>query len=265
MFVDFLVRFFIFIFGLCIGSFLNCVIYRIEKKESFIKGRSYCPTCKNSLSWHDLVPVLSFVILKGKCRHCKKKISIQYPLVELLTALVFLIVFSKFFPQNIIPSLVQIFDLFFLFYIVSVFIIIFIYDLKHYLIPDKVLFPAIFIALLYRIIFNFKQFLPNYFLALVISSGFFLIIYLISKGEWMGFGDVKLAVLLGLVVGFPNILAGLFLAFFFGAVVGVVLLAGKKKSLKSKIPFGPFLILGSFIALIYGMQIIDWYLNLFKF
>ena len=263
MFIDYLIGFFIFLFGLCIGSFLNCLVYRLEEEKS-LKGRSFCPHCKHALSWLDLFPVLSYLFLKGKCRYCRKSISIQYPLVELATGLIFLLIFSyKFEISNFL-------NLLFLLYIAGSLIAIFIYDLKHYIIPDKVLFPAIAAALVYDLI-SWQHILNN-LLAVVIASGFFLAIFLISKGKWMGFGDVKLAVLMGLLLGFPNVLAALFLAFFFGAIIGVILMAfpfgsaqgRQKKSLKSEIPFGPFLIIGTFLTMFCGNQIIQWYLNFFQ-
>jgi prepilin signal peptidase PulO-like enzyme (type II secretory pathway) len=264
MFTEFLVYFFIFIFGVCIGSFLNCVIYRTELQEnmpagpgrkavSFLRGKSFCPHCKHTLKWLDLVPVFSFVFLLGKCRYCKKQISVQYPLVELATGLIFLLISNQFQISNFL-------NLVFLFYVASVLIVIFVYDLKHYLIPDKVLFPAIMIAFIYRLFENFSSIL-FFLLASLIASGFFLAIFLISKGRWMGFGDVKLAVLMGLLLGVQNVLAALFLAFFFGAIIGVILMVFGKKKLKSEIPFGPFLIIGTFLAMLYGSQIIQWYLN----
>jgi leader peptidase (prepilin peptidase)/N-methyltransferase len=138
-----------------------------------------------------------------------------------------------------------------------------------------VLFPAIVITFIYRLFgnlvnsnwilnSNFKFQISNYLLAALIASSFFLIIFLISRGRAMGFGDVKLAVLMGLLLGLPNVLVALFLAFLFGAIIGVILMVFKKKSLKSEIPFGPFLIAGTFIAMLYGNQIIQWYLNFFQ-
>jgi len=158
-------------------------------------------------------------------------------------------------------------------------IIIFIYDLKHYLIPDKVLFPAIAITIFYRLFefFNFKLIsnfkfqisnsgeLFNYIMAAVVASGFFGIIFLVSGGRWMGFGDVKLAILMGLLLGLPNVLAALFVAFFFGAIISIVLIIFGKKGLKSEIPFGPFLIVGTFMAMFWGKEIIEWYWRLFLF
>jgi len=255
MFTYYLISIFIFIFGLCIGSFLNCFIYRLEEEKT-MKGRSFCPNCKHTLSFLDLFPVFSFLFLGGKCRYCHKKISIQYLLAEIATGFMFLLIFSA----KVGPALGWNFiNLTYLLFIASALIIIFIYDLKHYLIPDKVLFPAIAVSLIYNLI-NFQNIL-NALLAVVIGSGFFLFIFLISRGRAMGFGDVKLAILMGFLLGFPNILVALFLAFFFGAIIGLILMIYKGKSLKSEIPFGPFLIAGTFIALLHGNQIIQWYLN----
>jgi prepilin signal peptidase PulO-like enzyme (type II secretory pathway) len=252
---------FVFLLGLCIGSFLNCVVYRLEEEKT-LKGRSFCPNCKHILTWYDLFPVFSFIFLRGRCRYCHKKISIQYPLVELATGIIFVLVFNFINP---VLTFYQSLSLPYLFYIFSVLIIIFIYDLKHYIIPDKVLFPAIIISLTYDVII--WQGILNVLLALAIAFGFFLTIFLISKGKWMGFGDVKLSILMGLLLGFPNILVALFLAFFFGAIIGIMLMTfptragGEKKSLKSEIPFGPFLIVGTFVAMLWGNQLISWYLN----
>jgi prepilin signal peptidase PulO-like enzyme (type II secretory pathway) len=271
-FISLTVYIFIFLLGLCIGSFLNCFIYRLEKGKS-LKGRSFCPHCKHILSWYDLFPVLSFLFLGGKCRYCKKNILIQYPLVEVVTGLIFLLIFNLKFEIFNQFEISKFLNIIFLFYIASVLIIIFVYDLKHYIIPDKVLWPAIAIAFIYQLFSNFKFQIVNYLLAVVIAAGFFLVIFLISKGKWMGFGDVKLAVLMGLLLGFSNVLAALFLAFFFGAIIGIILMIFGRKSasadgggwrMKSEIPFGPFLITGTFIAMLYGNQIIHWYLSFFQ-
>ena len=255
-----LAQYIIFLFGLCIGSFLNVVIYRLEKEQSFVKGRSYCPHCKHQLSWLDLVPVASFLFLKGKCRYCHKRISTQYPIVELATGLIFLFIFwfSGFY-WTLGIGVWELVKLCFMLYVASSLIVIFVYDLKYYLIPDSVLFPAILITFTYRF-FQFLNF-SNFIVAALIASGCFLFIFLISKGNWMGFGDVKLAILLGLLLGFPNILVGLFLSFFFGAIIGVALIYLNKKGLKSEVPFAPFLIAGTFIAIFLGQEIVNWYMH----
>ncbi|MCX6721219.1 MAG: prepilin peptidase [Candidatus Staskawiczbacteria bacterium] len=258
---------FVFIFGVCIGSFLNCLIYRMEQNKK-ATGRSFCPHCKHILSWQDLFPVFSFLLLQGKCRYCQKKISWQYPIVEISTGVLFIFIFLSFgFVSDFGFRASDFIKLCFMLYIASVLIIIFVYDLKHYLIPEKVLFPAIFIYLAYRLseIFtsNFASF-GSYILAAAIASGFFWVIWFFSRGKWMGFGDVELAILMGLLLGLANVLAALFLAFFFGAIISLILLGFYGKNLKSEVPFGPFLITGAFVALMWGQQIIQWYVQLFK-
>lgn len=250
-----LIYLFIFLLGLIIGSFLNCIIYRLEHKKS-LGGRSFCPRCKHILSWKDLFPVLSFAILRGKCRYCRRKISWQYPLVELATAVIFSLL-AFFLGGN------GALDLIFIFYIASVLIVIFVYDLKHSLIPDKILLPAILISFFYRLILDFGM-IWNYLFAAAISAGFFFVIFLVSNGRWMGFGDVKLALFLGFVLGAPEIFLALFLAFLFGAIIGLILMAFKRKSIRSEIAFGPFLVIGAFLAILFSNQIIQWYLNLFR-
>jgi len=152
--------------------------------------------------------------------------------------------------------------------IVSLLIVIFVYDLKWYVIPDKIVYPAIIIALIFNFQFSiFNQFSIFKFsiLSALGTSIFFLAIFLISRGKWLGFGDVKLAFFMGLFLGFPDILVALFLAFLIGAMIGLGLIIFKKKGLKSEIPFGPFLITGTLIALFWGNQIINWYLNLITY
>ena len=276
----FLIYFFIFLLGLAVGSFLNCIIYRLETGESFLKGRSYCLHCRHILNWPDLIPVFSFLILKGKCRYCSQKISWQYPLVELATAIIFLTLYYNFF------TMVNLLQFIFLLAISCFLIIIFVYDLKHYIIPDKIIYPAIAIALIYQLfrIWNLhplcgypvSNFAPHFFksggsnfrmlanplLSAILAGLFFLIIVLISRGKWMGVGDIKLAFLIGLILGFPKILVALFLAFLIGAIIGLGLIISGKRTLKSEVPFGPFLVSGTFIALFWGQRIIDWYLQL---
>jgi len=253
MYISFLIGVFVFIFGLCIGSFLNCVIYRLEHKKS-LGGRSFCPKCKHVLSWKDLFPLFSWLFLGAKCRYCKKKISWQYPVLELATGLLFLLVY---FTGN-----GNFLSLLFLLYVACALIVIFVYDFKHYIIPDSVLFPLIGVSIIYGVFMN-PEMMAEYILAAIIASGFFYAIFFVSNGRWMGFGDVKLAVFMGLLLGLKNVILALFLAFFFGAIIGLILMFLKKKGLKSEIPFGPFLILGTFVALLWGQYIIQWYANLF--
>jgi prepilin signal peptidase PulO-like enzyme (type II secretory pathway) len=258
----------LFILGLAVGSFLNCVIYRIDKKESSLKGRSFCPRCRHKLSWLDLIPVFSFFALKGKCRYCHKKISWQYPLVEIATAGLLILVVNQ---QLAVSNQFFLISRSIFFFVFSCFlIIIFVYDLKYYLIPDKVVYPAIGLAFIYQLLeasklnlgsFNLNSLLSP-LLSAFLASFFFLLIFLISKGEWLGFGDVKLAVFLGLILSWPNILVALFLAFFIGAIIGTGLIVLKRKTIKSAVPFAPFLVIGTFLALFWGKLIFDWYISL---
>jgi len=259
----------IFIFGLVVGSFLNCIIYRLEVGRSFLTGRSYCPQCRHQLTWCDLIPILSFFILKGKCRYCHQKISWQYPLVEIATGLLFVSILNYLSVARVGNEGFAFSDLQnFLFYsiIFCFLIVIFVYDLKYYIIPDGVIYPAIGITFFYNIYqlsINNQRLAINNFSSAILAAIFFLAIVLVSHGRWMGIGDIKLAFLMGLILGFPNILVALFLAFFLGAIIGLGLIFSGRKTLKSEIPFGPFLIAGTFIGLFYGGQIINWYLKLF--
>lgn len=257
---------FIFLFGLIIGSFLNVVIYRLKYPSS--SKRSFCPHCRHNLSFLDLIPLLSFLFLKGKCRYCKKSISLQYPLVELAMGVLFVLSAYNIFLLRAYPISSPVF--LFLFYqwlIISFLIVIFVYDFKYFIIPDEVIYPAILIVgawLLFRffapgVSFKFEAINALYFA--LGSAIFFLSIFLVSRGSWLGFGDVKLAFFLGLFLG-QNIIVALFLAFFIGAIIGLALIISGKKRLKSQVPFAPFLISGSLIALFWGNNILFWYFNL---
>ncbi len=271
-----LLLFVILIFGLIVGSFLNSIIYRLNNNKSFLRGRSFCPACEHKLNWIDLIPIFSFLILKGRCRYCKKPIVLQYPIVEFITGFLFAIIFWQTQPIQNFQSVIY----FIYLSTVSCFlIVIFVSDLKYYVIPDKIIYPAIAIAFLYRL-FEFLNFAcpaGNLFscgghwdLFRISDLGFgilpsviFLAIILFSRGKWMGLGDFKLAVLMGLFLGWPNILIALFLAVILGAIMGLGLIILKKKTLKSTIPFGPFLVIGTFIALFWGSNIVQWYFNIF--
>jgi len=215
------------------------------------------------------MPVFSFLLLKGKCRYCKKPISWQYPLVEIATGVLFIIALTNFqfliFNFQSISNF-QFLNLIFYLFFISILIIVFVYDLKHMLIPDKVIFPAIVIAAVYAVINIFASSRTGHalFLQLIaaaIGSAFFYLLYAISRGKWIGFGDVKLAVFMGLVLGWPNILAGLLLGFLFGGIIGIILVLIFSKKMKSQVPFGPFLVVGTLIAMFWGQEIVRWYLQ----
>ena len=268
----------VFVFGLIIGSFLNAVIYRLEKKESALHGRSYCPHCQHQLSWQDLIPIVSFFMLRGKCRYCSKSISWQYPVVEIATGSLFLQIFNFQFSIFNEFTIVQLFNFLYLLTIASLLIVLFVYDLKHYILPDKVIFAAIGVVVGYQffvffirnwdLIKNLKleignfETLANPLLAGVLAASFFFAIFLLSRGRAMGFGDVKLALLMGFLLGTPGIIVGLYVAFILGGLIGVFLIITKRRKLRSAIPFGPFLIIGTFVALVWSNQIINWYTSI---
>ena len=241
--------------GLIIGSWLNVVICRLGSKRSFWQGRSICIHCKHVLGILDLVPLLSFCALRGKCRYCLKKISWQYFLVEFFCALLFVLAILKHCGGGECSWLLVARDWMF----ISFLIIIFVYDLKKYLILDRVTVPAIIIALIFAVLAKIS--LVNVLLAGLGAGGFFLLQFLVSKGKWIGGGDIRLGFLMGLMLGWPQIIAALFLAYTLGALVGVFLLATKKKHLQSEVPFGTFLSLATVVALLYGGQILNWYLR----
>jgi len=263
----------VFVLGLAIGSFLNSIIYRLHTGESFLFQRSYCPRCKKNLGWQDLIPLLSFLILRGKCRYCKKPIPWQYPLVELATGLLFVFIFRQDATLLLSGYTALIFLRIGFLLLASCFlIIIFISDLKYYIIPDKIIYPAIIISLIVNSLIALQQYgfskkaiwlMANGWLAAFGAAAFFLLIVLVSRGKWMGWGDPKLVLFMGLLLGFPKIILALFLAFLIGAIMGIGLIISGKKTLKSEVPFGPFLVIGTFVALFWGGILIDWYLNLF--
>lgn len=261
-----MIIFFVFVLGLCVGSFLNVLILRLHANESLWKEGSHCLKCHKKIRWLELIPVLSFLYQGGRCRSCQTHISWQYPLVELATGFLFALPF-------ILNSKFYILDSLLFWIVVSALIAIFVYDFKFGEIPDIFVFiPALILLSLY-IFISFFNFLPFgfwenlflnkfYLLAPIIGGGFFGSQHLISKGRWIGAGDTGLGVLMGLILGWPKILIALFLAYVVGALIGIFLLILHKKSLKSTLPFGVFLVPATFITMFWGERIIQWYLSL---
>jgi leader peptidase (prepilin peptidase)/N-methyltransferase len=247
-----------FLGGLIVGSFLNVVIARIENLKSIWLSRSRCPKCNTQLRWYDLVPLLSYTLLSGRCRYCQEKISWQYPIVELSTGITFAILYL--WSGSILSTL-------FYSVIFSLLIIVFVYDLKFQLVPDLFVWIAILLSLAGGWYFGGLS-VGNMILGGVLGAlPLFLLVFL-SKEKWMGSGDVKLGALIGLLTGFPNVIFWLFLAFVLGSVVGLLFIVWQKgritkRSLNTAIPFAPFLIISLFATLIFGNQIINWYLGFY--
>jgi len=265
--MSFIAEFFIFILGLLIGSFLNVVIFRTEKEEEIVRTPSHCPYCKTKLKWFELFPLLSYSFQGGKCRYCREKISPQYFLVEFCTATGFVFIYNQFLKTANISSFYFLAVVSFWFILYSFFVLIFAYDFRHKIIPDNFLYPALFVAFfynLYRDIHNGclgginSSIVSGLFAAAAISFFFWCLFYF-SKGRWMGFGDVKLVMLLGFLLGPSATAVAVFIAFFLGSVVGIFLVLFSKLKMKSQIPFGPFLILGCFFSFFYYSEIVIQY------
>ncbi|MBI2436673.1 MAG: prepilin peptidase [Candidatus Magasanikbacteria bacterium] len=219
----------IFIAGLCLGSFLNALEWRIYNKISLFDARSKCSQCGTQLKWYDNIPLLSFVQLRGKCRACKKHISWQYPLVE-LSIVVWILSF------------------------------IFIYDFKYQEVLDAMAFiPAILIFVIKFAVFGVSW--QDMAIGAVIGSGFFLLQYLVSKGKWVGGGDIRIGLLMGVILGWDLLLLALWIAYIVGAIVSVILLVVKKKNMKSQIAFGTFLSVATLVVMVWGEGILSFYLS----
>jgi len=222
-------------------------------------NRSYCPKCGRQIAWYDNIPVLSFVMLRGKCRRCGKEISWQYPAVELMAGLLFVVVFIINFQTifNFQFSIKILRDWF----IVAVMMVIFIYDLRWYLILDIVTLPACLIVLFFNLFLGFS--LWNLLISGIIGGSFFLIQFVISKGKWIGGGDIRLGLLIGLSLGWPDVLVAIIISYFIGSIIGIGLILAGKKKWGSEVPLGVFLAVGTIITLFWQEQILNWYLNIF--
>jgi prepilin signal peptidase PulO-like enzyme (type II secretory pathway) len=246
----------VFIFGLIIGSFLNCLIWRLHKKET-LGGRSYCPHCRQTIAWHDNLPVLSFIFLRGRCRTCRAKISWQYPLVELATAILFLLTWQM--------NSVQL-DFYLLlardWLLIVTLIVVFVYDWRWQLIPLTVVWPLGIAIFILNLLLGFFW-LDVLFFA-VAAAGFFWLQYLITRRKGLGEGDIWLGAFLGL--SFPgtiDLLSIMVLSYSLGAIVGLTLISRQRKKWQSQIALGPFLALGAVITLIWGERLFAWYLGFF--
>ncbi|MFZ5982656.1 MAG: prepilin peptidase [Patescibacteria group bacterium] len=259
-----------FILGLIIGSFLNVVIYRLKTAESLVFGGSKCPHCSSAIRWYDNIPLFSFLILRFRCRDCQEKISWQYPLVELGTAFIFVILGSQFFILNSPESW---FITLYYWILASLSIVIFAYDFRYMEIPMSLVWIGSLVAFLFRIYSDYLAgagwrniFETGTFLALLSAGLAFLFFFALSYGskeKWMGMGDAYLAIFLGLALGGISLLYALSIGFSLGALVGIALIILRKKNLGSQLPLAPFLIVGTWIMLLWGEKFNNWYMSLF--
>lgn len=251
-----------FIFGTVIGSFLNVVLYRYHTGMSFFGGRSRCPCCNCVLAPRDLIPIVSFILARGHCRYCGSRISFRYPAIELATGVLFTIVLWKFAPAITMVVLG---------WVIAAFLVLIAgYDIRHKIIPDTFAYTLAAIGFFFVVMFDpvtlFIR-IPDF---LTLLSGPILaaplaLLFLVSDGRWMGLGDAKLQLGLGWIVGFWSGLSALVLAFWIGAVWGIALLAisrvrtfaGAQYSMKSELPFGPFLIIGFLLVWLFGLDVFE--------
>ena len=253
---------------------MNALVWRVyaqsegkkDKSLSILHGRSMCPHCKHQLSALDLIPVLSWLGLRGKCRYCKKKISAQYPLVELATAGLFVLSYLVW-PRVFSSVEISLFGLWLM--LITGFMALVVYDFKWKLLPNRILFPLCYVGGAFALIgissdINPDKALFSTVLGILVGGGIFYVIFQVSRGHWIGGGDVKLGWLLGAVVGSPTkSFLFIFLAALMGSLVSVPLLYSHKIKKDSTIPFGPFLIIGAIIAYLFGEIILRWYRNTF--
>ena len=250
----------VFILGLIFGSFGQVVMERGENKKS-LNGRSKCDSCGKKIAWYDNIPLLSYVFLQGRCRSCGEKISWRYPATELLFGVVFVLVaWQKGFIFGWLDQK-ELIDTIFYLAISFVLLVILIWDLRYMIIPDGLVVGGLVLAVIYfgyqylispDFLMSINTDLTRNFLGGLIVGGFFYFLFMISRGRWIGGGDVKLGFSLGFLVGWKMSYLFLMLAYISGAVPAVYLLLTKKVTAKTKIPFGPFLILAGFILMLWG-------------
>lgn len=259
MFIELQLYLIVFIYGLCVGSFLNVCIFRIPESLSIIKPRSSCPNCKTPIKGYDNIPVLSYVFLKGKCRECKIPISPRYPLTELFTGIMWGLTYMKFgFSTE-----------FFVYVIfISVLIVITFIDLDHQIIPDVISLPGIplfFIAAMFLPSPSLTDSLINSTGGILAGGGSLLFIAwsyeLITKNEGMGGGDIKLLAMIGALIGPKGVLFTIFASSAIGTVIGLCVMIITRNNMRLAIPFGPFLSAGATIYIFFGPRIIQWYVH----
>lgn len=254
--MNLLAVFFVLIFGAIVGSFLNVVIMRLGARGT--GGRSACLSCTQMLRWYELIPLLSFVAQRGRCRSCATRISYQYPLVEILTGFVFVLVFSKYSYLGF-PFYALRFTLYADLILWALLIVIAVYDLRHKIIPDDIVYVAIFLSFLHFLYryYELHTASPLDFWGAVLLPLPFATLWLVTGGRAMGLGDAKLLVLFSLFLGFAHGLSALVVGFWLGASLALVLLSLRLKrfTMKTELPLAPFLILGLFVVYLTGIDV----------
>lgn len=253
------------VWGLCLGSFAAAVVWRMHKKRDWITERSECEHCHHILKWYDLIPVLSWLSLGGKCRYCHKKLSIEYVLTELTGSALFVGLYA-FWPRQLEGW--EFVRLGLWMALCTGFIMLTLFDLKWFLLPDKIVYPLLVAVVAERAIFAIIQTDANIIretvLGIVVGGGIFWLLYQFSDGMWIGGGDVKLGFLIGAAVGGPfKAMLVLFFASCIGSIYGVTMMLFKRLKRTSHIPFGPFLMMAAYVVFLVGDRFVHWYNNLF--
>lgn len=254
----------LFIFGAALGSFISVVIYRLHKGEKGIfTGRSHCPQCKKELEVPDLIPILSYLTLRGQCRYCSKEISYMYPMLEAVTGAVFALLFAKFqFADSALNFSGMHFGLYALYgFYAFVLIFTFFYDLKYMEIADQILLPGIIIALIATLGFPLTPHIIDALIGAAIGTAFFAVQYGLSGGKWVGLGDLRVGAFMGAILGWKFLLVALFISYITGSIASIFIIAQKKKLLGVKVPLAPFLVIGTFATIFFGEEILKWYLG----
>lgn len=255
---------FLFIIGAAVGSFTSVVIYRLHhKKKGILRGRSACTECETELKSLDLIPIVSFLSLRGKCRYCSKEISYMYPLLELITGGLFALLFLKFpFFNSALQFSGVIFGMYCLYaFYVFVLVFTFFFDLHYLKVSDEILLPAILIGLIATIATPLTPHFFNAVMGAAVAVAFFGAQFLISKGTWIGLGDLRIGAFMGVIFGWKLTIVALFLSYLIGSVVSIFIIARKKKFRGVKIPFAPLLVTGTLVTIFFGDAILQWYLR----
>jgi leader peptidase (prepilin peptidase)/N-methyltransferase len=243
--------------GVCVGSFLNVCIYRLPRGQSLASPPSRCPHCERPLRWYHNIPIVSWVALRGRCAHCQAPISIQYPVIELVTALVWLLIVWMTPVGWLLASRLV---------LATALIVLFMIDLEHQLLPNVITLPGIVVGLAFSVVAPPGP--ADALLGALLGGGVLYAIaaayYLLRKEEGMGMGDVKMLAMVGAFLGWRAVLLTLVLSSFAGAVIGVVMMGLQKGSMRYALPFGTFLAVGALLAMLFGEQFIAWYLVFFQ-
>lgn len=255
----------LFILGAAVGSFTSVVIYRMHKGEKGIfRGRSKCTNCETQLNPLDLVPIASYLVLRGKCRYCSKAISYMYPTLEVVSGAIFALLFWKFpfvdGAMNFSSPFVGMYALYAFYAFVLIFT--FFYDLHYLEVSDEIMLPAILVAFIVTLAAPLTPNFVDALLGALVGAAFFGIQYLVSKGTWIGLGDLRIGAFMGAIFGLKLVIVALFVSYILGSVVALIISVRKRKLVGVKIPFAPILVTGTFITIFFGTNILTWYIKL---